>query len=199
MVPRRAPRSSTRQNKDVNELICGRLLVAAPHVSDPNFIRTVIFVLAHKADGAIGVVLNRPSEIPVATAIERWAGTTVPPGVVFLGGPVSPASVIALASVKLDDASAHWNPVLGRIGTVNLDAEPSEVPGLDEVRMFAGYASWSGGQLEAELRDDDWFLLDAELTDVHTDDPKELWWEVLARQVGPLNRLAHYPRDPSHN
>lgn len=183
----------------MSESTRGRLLVASPSLLDPNFARTVVFMLEHNEDGAIGVVLNRPSELPVATTIEAWSEHTVPPSVIFLGGPVSPSSVIALASVTLDDAGANWNPILGRIGTVDLEVDPEEVPGLDEVRMFAGYAGWTGGQLEAELHDDGWFVIDAELTDVHTDDPLELWWEVLGRQPGALGRLAHYPRDPSHN
>ncbi|MEQ8841365.1 MAG: YqgE/AlgH family protein [Acidimicrobiales bacterium] len=183
----------------MNESTRGRLLVANPGLLDPNFTRTVIFMLEHNEEGAIGVVLNRPSELPVASTIEPWAGRAVPPGVIFLGGPVSPSSVIALASVSLDDAGDNWHQVLGRIGTVDLDVDPSEVPGLEEVRMYAGYAGWTGGQLEAELVDDGWFVLDAELTDVHTDDPFELWWEVLGRQPGPLGRLAHYPKDPHDN
>jgi putative transcriptional regulator len=183
----------------MHESTRGRLLVATPTLLDPNFSRSVVFMLEHNDEGAIGVILNRPSELPVASTIEPWAGRTVPPSVVFLGGPVSPSSVIALASVNLDDAGDNWHPVLGRIGTVDLDVDPSEVPGLDEVRMFAGYAGWSAGQLEAELVDDGWFVLDALLTDVHTDDPFELWWEVLGRQPGPLGRLAHYPLDPRDN
>jgi putative transcriptional regulator len=177
----------------------GRLLVATPGLLDPNFVRTMVFMLEHKDDGAIGVVLNRPSELPVASTVEPWAHRAVPPAVVFLGGPVSPSSVIALASVNLDDAGANWNPVLGRIGTVDLEVDPTEVDGLDEVRLYAGYAGWSAGQLEAELVDDGWFVLDAELTDVHTDVPEELWWEVLGRQPGPLGRLGNFPRDPRDN
>ncbi len=177
----------------------GRILVATPSLLDPNFARTVIFMLEHNDEGAIGVVLNRPSELPVAATIAPWAAKAVPPGVIFIGGPVSPSSVIALASVVLDDAGDNWNQILGRIGTVDLDVDPSDVPGLDEVRMFAGYAGWAAGQLEAELLQEGWYVLDAELTDVHTDDPFELWWEVLGRQRGPLARLANYPRDPRDN
>ena len=101
--------------------------------------------------------------------------------------------------MNLDDAGEHWNQILGRIGTVDLDIDPAEVPGLDEVRMYAGYAGWAAGQLEAELVDDGWFVVDAELTDIHTDDPLELWWEVLGRQPGPVGRLGNYPRDPRDN
>ena len=177
----------------------GRLLVATPALLDPNFSCTVVFMLEHNDEGAVGVVLNRPSELPVVSVIESWAGRAVSPGVIFLGGPVSPSSVIALATVNLDDAGAAWNQILGRIGTVDLDVDPSEVPGLDEVRLFAGYAGWSAGQLEAELVANSWFLLDAQLTDVHTDDPFELWWKVLGRQPGALGNLGNYPRDPRNN
>ncbi len=183
----------------MHESTRGRLLVAAPALLDPNFARSVVFMLEHNDEGAIGVILNRPSELPVVSTIEAWAGRAVPPGVIFLGGPVSPSSVIALASVNLDDAGENWNQIIGRIGTVDLEADPGDVPGLEEVRMYAGYAGWAAGQLEAELVDDGWFVLEAALTDVHTDDPFELWWEVLSRQPGPLGRLAHYPIDPRHN
>ncbi|MEZ5167231.1 MAG: YqgE/AlgH family protein [Acidimicrobiales bacterium] len=173
----------------------GRLLVATPAMLDPNFEGTVTLMLEHNDEGALGVVLNRPSELPVASAVERWARRAVPPSVVFLGGPVSPSSVIALASVNLDDAGPNWHQITGRIGTVDLDADPSDVPGLDEVRLFAGYAGWSAGQLEAELLAESWFVVDAELPDIHTDDPDELWWDVLGRQPGPIGRLGNYPRD----
>ena len=177
----------------------GRLLVAAPTLLDNNFYRSVVFVLEHNQDGAIGVVLNRPSELPVSTAIEGWADQAVLPGVVFLGGPVSPSSVIAIGSYHLEDIDDHWNQILGSIGTVDLELTPDGVPGVNGVRMFAGYAGWTGGQLEAELVTGSWFVVDAELSDVHTDNPGELWWEVCGRQPGSLRHLAHYPYDPRHN
>ena len=68
-----------------------------------------------------------------------------------------------------------------------------------KVRMFAGYASWAPGQLDAELLDEAWIVVDAEAEDIHATDPDELWWRVIARQPGPVNRLRFYPRDPSDN
>ena len=112
---------------------------------------------------------------------------------------MSPSSVIALASVNLDDVGDNWNQVLGRIGTVDLEVPPQQVAGLDEVRMYAGYAGWAPGQLDAEILDEGWFVVGAELTDIHTDVPDELWWEVLGRQPGALGRLANYPHEPWHN
>ena len=183
----------------MHESIRGQLLVAAPSLLDTDFYRSVVFMLEHNQQGAIGVILNRPSELPVSTAIDRWADHATEPAVVFLGGPVSPSSVIGLASYELERSADHWNRILGRIGTVDLELTPQEVPGIGSVRMFAGYAGWTGGQLEAELLTCSWFVVEAELSDVHTDNPGDLWWDVCGRQAGSLRHLANYPYDPRHN
>ena len=177
----------------------GKLLVAAPSLSDPNFRQTVLLMLEHSGEGALGVVLNRPSELTVSSAIGDWAAAVSKPRVVFVGGPVSQSSVIALASVVLDDADENWSQVLGRIGTVDLERDPEEIGGLDEVRIFAGYAAWAPGQLEAELAEDAWFVLEVDGSDPFSEDPQELWWRVFARQQGDLRQLRLYPRNPSDN
>ena len=103
----------------------GKLLVAAPSLVDPNFRQTVLLMLEHGSEGALGVVLNRPSELPVKGTIDEWATVVSKPSVVFVGGPVSQSSVIALASVALDDADDHWSQVVGRIGTIDLEKNPN--------------------------------------------------------------------------
>lgn len=183
----------------VHDSTRGRLLVAAPTLLDSNFYRSVVFVLEHSEQGAIGVVLNRPSELPVASAIESWADHAVEPAVVFLGGPVSLSSVIALASFDSAAADERWNQTLGGVGTVDLELPPEQVSGLESVRMFAGYAGWTGGQLEAELLGGSWFVVDAQRKDVQTGNPRELWWEVCGRQTGAIRHLSNYPHDPRHN
>ncbi|MCY4664983.1 MAG: YqgE/AlgH family protein [Acidimicrobiaceae bacterium] len=173
--------------------------MATPSLSDPNFRQTVLLMLEHSEEGALGVVLNRPSELTVSSAIEDWAAAVSRPRVVFVGGPVSQSSVIALASVALDDVDESWSQVIGRIGTVDLECDPDEVGGLDQVRIFAGYAAWAPGQLEAELAEDAWFVLELEGSDPFSEDPNELWWQVFARQQGDLRRLRLFPRNPADN
>ena len=107
--------------------------------------------------------------------------------------------MIALASVVLDDADENWSQVMGRIGTVDLERDPGEIGGLDEVRIFAGYAAWAPGQLEAELAEDAWFVLELDGSDPFSEDPQELWWQVFARQQGDLRQLRLYPRNPGDN
>ncbi len=177
----------------------GKLLVAAPSLSDPNFRQTVLLMLEHSGEGALGVALNRPSELTVSSVIGDWAIRVSKPRVVFVGGPVSQSSVIALASVVLDDADENWSQIVGRTGTVDLERDPDEIGGLDEVRIFAGYAAWAPGQLEAELAEDAWIVLDFDGSDPFTEDPLELWWQVFARQPGDLRRLRLYPRNPADN
>ena len=181
------------------ESVRGRLLVATPTLLDPNFRQTVLLMLEHHDEGALGVVLNRPSQLKVRSAIKEWGTAVARPRVVFVGGPVSPSSVIALASVALDDAGQHWSQVIGRIGTVDLERKPDDVAGLDETRIFAGYAAWAPGQLEAELAQDSWFVLNHAGTDPFAPDPDRLWPTVLGRQDGPISRLRLYPRSPSDN
>jgi putative transcriptional regulator len=179
----------------------GRLLVAAPILDDPNFDRTVVWLLEHGGDGALGVVLNRPSELPVADPLPGWADRTGGLPVVFVGGPVSVSSVIGLAQVGDGGApEGTWEPVAGPVGVLDLAADPDLVgPAIRTLRCFAGYAGWSAGQLEDEIGQGAWFVVDADDDDLFTDHPGDLWRRVLARQPGELARVARVPADPSIN
>ena len=178
----------------------GRLLVASPALKDDNFDRTVVLVVEHNEQGALGVVLNRPSTTDVADVLPGWASLAVDPDVVFVGGPVSPGAVICLAETDPDQLGAEWNPVVGRLGIPDLGPDPHAPPdGLSRVRLFAGYAGWGAGQLEGELDVGGWYVVDARPEDPLSPEPDDLWSDVLRRQPGPLRRLASFPRDPSSN
>ncbi len=179
----------------------GRLLIASPLIGDPNFDRSVVLMIEHNAEGALGVVLNHPSQTDVAEMLPAWAPLTARPPVFFIGGPVSPESVICLGQA-IGDASAEesFHRVVGNVGTVDLNRDPDEIAiDLDEVRLFAGYSGWGPQQLEAELAADAWFVVDADPGDPLMGAPEELWSFVLARQTGPMAWLANYPIDPSLN
>lgn len=177
----------------------GRLLVATPLLGDPNFERTVVLLLEHGGEGALGIVLNRPTGYEVAEPLPDWAPWTLPPQVVFVGGPVSPSSVIALARRVDAAASPGWEPVLGAVGVLDLTGDPDAVGSLDGVRVFAGYAGWGPDQLESEIAEGAWYVVTADAGDVFSDDPLDLWRTVLARQPGDLARVALVPEDPSLN
>ena len=178
----------------------GKLLVATPLIGDGNFERTVVLMLTHQEEGAAGVVLNRPSGLLVSDALPQWAPHLSPPPSMFIGGPVSNESVVALARVRHFPEEGWWAPVLGLVGTLDLEAEVDEVAdAVDGIRLFAGYAGWSPGQLEDEIESGAWFVVDADPGDPLTENPGDLWPTVLSRQPSPTSWFAHYPTHPSHN
>jgi putative transcriptional regulator len=188
-----------------NGSLQGRLLVANPRLPDPNFDRTVVLMLAHSDDGALGVVLNRPLETAVSEALPGWEEVASPPTVLFAGGPVEPAAAICLARrtgarSPAPEGGEWWKAVSGAVGTLDLDTEPESAgAAVDGLRVFAGYAGWGPGQLEAEIESGGWFVVDARDGDAFSTQPDHLWKSVLRRQRGSLALVAAYPADPAMN
>lgn len=182
-----------------------RLLVATPTLVDPNFARTVIFMIEHNDEGALGVVLNRPTDAALSDALPDWSLVVTEPAVAFLGGPVQVQdAVIGLARVvhprETGQEADGWQPLFGTVGTVDLGASPYELShDFEAVRVFAGYAGWGAHQLEGELARHDWFVVDAVAEDIFTRAPAALWRTVLRRQRGDLAIAANFPLDPSNN
>ena len=178
----------------------GRLLVATPTLYDPNFFRSVVLVLEHGEDGALGVVLNRPSETAVGETLPDWNRLASDPGVVFVGGPVSPDAAIGVARADISDQTEGWAPLFGSLGTIDLGRDPVEVPvDVQNLRVFAGYAGWTAGLLDGELVAGGGFVVDAAPDDVFTAEPARLWVSVLRRQGGRLAMFATAPPHPSQN
>jgi putative transcriptional regulator len=173
------------------ESLAGQLLIASPTLTD-YFQRAVILVLAHGEEGAMGVVLNRPSELDVADAVPLLADSVDDDEMVYMGGPVSPRAVVVLA--EFDDAADAANHVFGDVGVLDPERLDSSVRRL---RVFSGYAGWGPGQLEMELEQEAWFVEPA-----LTDDPfgdQDLWPLALQRKGGRYALLARMPADPSLN
>jgi putative transcriptional regulator len=178
----------------------GRLLVATPALGEGIFDRSVVLIIEHDdTEGAFGVVLNRPSTTDVEGALPEWAGLAASPPVVFVGGPVSPEAAICLGRVSRADTEG-CGPLVGAIGAVDLSQDTDVLAGaVDEVRLFAGYAGWTTGQLEDEIEAGAWFVVDPLEGDVLNDEPESLWQRVLRRQRGRLAMFADYPEDPTTN
>jgi putative transcriptional regulator len=183
--------------------LTGRLLVATPALADPNFDRAVVLLLDHDEEGSLGVVLNRPTPVGVGDILEGWADLTGEPGVVFQGGPVSLDSALGVAVIPggaSDRGPLGWRRVHGAIGLVDLEAPPELLASaLGSLRIFAGYAGWGPGQLEDELVDGAWYVVECEPGDVSSPSPEQLWRQVLRRQRSELAMVATYPDDPSLN
>jgi putative transcriptional regulator len=178
----------------------GKLLLAGPQLLDPNFFRAVVLILDHDEQGAFGLVVNRRSEIPLDSVLERWAPFARPDAYVYLGGPVAPEAGFALARAGPAEV-AGLSPLPGGWAVIDLEADPVIVgPELLSLRIFSGYAGWTAGQLDLELMaDGGWIVVDAEVGDPFAADVDDLWSAILRRQRGALARLANYPLEPRFN
>ena len=178
----------------------GRLLVATPKLLDPNFDRTVIYVCFHDEHGAFGLVLNRPIEqLDVAEHLPGWVGRLSEPRRMFIGGPVERTSALGLARGATDDLGDHWTRVGPDLGLVNLGRAAEDTPGIRDLRVFLGYAGWGEGQLDGEIEEGAWVVVDVRPGDLFAEAPEGLWREVLRRQKGDMALLASTPREPRVN
>lgn len=181
------------------ETLRGRLLVAAPPLVDPNFDRTVVLILGHGDDGGLGLVLNRPSETAIGEVFPEWRDVVSVPATVFAGGPVATDAVIALARRQPGDHD-NFVALFGDLGTIELAEEPLDIASsLSALRVFAGYAGWAPGQLEAEIEQGAWFVVTLQPGDPFESAPERLWRDVLRRQRGEVALFANYPEDATVN
>lgn len=185
-----------------DDLQAGRLLVATPSMVDPNFDHTVVLLLDTDENGALGVVLNRPSRVPVAEVLPGWIDVLTGPDVLFQGGPVGTDSALAVAQVAAEggEEPVGFRRLFGETGIVDLDT-PVEImaPALTSMRVFAGYAGWGTGQLEAEIEEGSWYVVPLEPSDLFGTDPEALWTRVLRRQPGEMAWVSTRPLDPTMN
>ena len=178
------------------ESLRGHLLLSSPSLIDPNFRKTVVLIAHHDDEGAMGLVLSRPSEIPAVDAVPLLEGLPGAEGPVFVGGPVQPQAFMVLA--EFGDVADSVAPIFGQVGFMSADAEP-ETLSIQRLRLFAGYAGWAAGQLEAELEEPSWIVVPAEADDPFADDPEALWRAAVARGGGSVSLMKSMPFDPGLN
>ncbi len=181
----------------------GTLLLANTDLLEPTFRRSVIYVVEHNDGGTLGVVLNRPSETAVYNVLPQWSKLASKPKTMFIGGPVKRDAALCLSILRVG-VDPHNVPglraIAGRMVMVDLDADPGTIaPFVEGVRVFAGYAGWTIGQLEDEIERDDWIVLSALPSDVLAAPRVDLWGRVLRRQPLRLALLASHPIDISRN
>ena len=177
----------------------GRLLVASPSLVDPNFHRAVVLMLEHSDEGALGVVLNRPTPVAARDALPpELAAGIGDEQAVHEGGPVQPEAVIVLAD--FEDPADAASIAFDNVGIVDPETSFDSLAGqIRAARAYGGYAGWSGGQLEGEIEADAWIDATGEPADIFTDDPEGLWSRVLDRKGGSYRLVARMPDDPSLN
>jgi putative transcriptional regulator len=180
----------------------GRLLVATPPLEDPNFDRSVVFMLEHHEHGALGVIINRPTPESLEPPLERWLDLLAHPPAIFAGGPVETDALVALALTPIppQDPGDSLSPVTAEVMSADLSSDPLLLTDMvSKVRVFRGYAGWGPGQLESEIETGAWLVVDSATEDLFATTPEDLWREVLRRQPGRLSWLANAPDDLQAN
>jgi putative AlgH/UPF0301 family transcriptional regulator len=181
----------------------GSLLVAMPALTDPTFAGTVVYVLDHSDSGTLGVVLGRPSQVEIRDVLPGWCDLAVDPAVFHVGGPCETDTALCLATSPLTDppADTPLRRVVGNVYLVDLDSDPAELTGqITGLRVFAGYAGWSAGQLAGEIAEGAWACVSGRPDDVLGEAAgPDLWRSVMGRQTGRLGVLSTAPADPTAN
>lgn len=179
------------------ESLRGRLLISSGSLFDPNFRHTVVLIGEHNAEGALGVVLNRPLDVTVQEAVPVLGSVVGPDEPLFEGGPVQPSSPVLLAELAHPELADVL--VFGTVGFLVGEVSSDVRPGILRARVYAGYSGWGPGQLEREMKEGSWIVEPALEEDVFTDAPDTLWSRVLERKGPQYRRLSRTPFDPSMN
>lgn len=192
----------------------GTLLVSTPELVDPTFLRTVILILSHSADtdeGTLGVVLNRPSETSVQSVLPGWERWVSKPRAMFWGGPVGGNGALCVGvrrggstgndlDALLEPLPAKFARVTGELVLVDLDLEPeTAAQELAGCRVFAGHSGWGAGQLEAEIEQGSWYVVQGQASDVIAAPGTDVWFRAMRRQRYPLSLAAYQPLDAAFN
>ena len=178
------------QTKDTNSLGAGKLLVASRNLADPRFAETVILLVQYDAQGVVGLILNRRTDIPLSRVLEGLKGAKDRSDPAYLGGPVETPLVFALfqSSAKIEGAEHIFGgvylisakPVFEQV----ISARPD--PGIFHV--YLGYAGWTKDQLRKEVELGAWFIFPPDAGTVFNSDPDSLWLEMIRKTELKLAR-----------
>lgn len=177
----------------------GTLLVANPHLDDPHFLRTVVFLCEHNDEGSFGFVLNRKLEYSIDELVPELGDFKIP---VFEGGPVELNTLHflhqypeAIPGGKEIVEGLYWGGEFDKV----IELINSRTADLNKIRFFLGYSGWSAGQLNTEMEEKTWIVAPATVKFVFSDSEKELWKDVLKGLGGAYELIINAPLDPRMN
>ncbi len=189
----------------MTETLRGHYLIAGKQLRDTNFYKTVVLIIEHSDDGAMGLVVNRPSSIRVSHALSEHFSYPETDEVVFLGGPVEPSALFVLHNAgDLDEKESCVLPDVFVGGSAEAFSRVVQAAAAGtreglEIRVFSGCAGWGPGQLESELSRGDWYILPADSDSLYDSDPYEIWDEQMSRLTQKNRILPSGPSDPEWN
>ena len=183
----------------VKRLGAGKLLVSARGLPDPNFADTVVLLADYDAQGAMGVIVNRQTDVPLGRLIPTLRGARVREMPAFFGGPVPADGVLAL--IRSNRARSDARHIVGDVYLVNtrevLDEVVARGASDADLRVFVGYAGWGARQLDDETAQGAWHVLDGSGAVVFDPDPDTVWERQILRTEGVLARHRGVPRAPA--
>ena len=189
----------------MSQCLCGHYLISGRRLRDPNFYKTVVLIVEHGPEGAMGLVINRPSSVTVAHALSEHFQLPETDDVVFVGGPVEPSALFVLHNApELDEAERpvvsglYVGSSAGVFEKVIRSAADGDDTGV-QFRIFSGCAGWAPGQLEGELARGDWHVVPAAAESLFASCPYAMWDEQLHRFYERNRLLPHLVKDPEWN
>ena len=188
-VPATIPRSSSQT---VTVPAKGRLLIAGRNLRDPNFAETVVLLLSYEPRGAMGIVINRPTEVQLATALPNLAELSGRADRLFAGGPVGVNGILLLVRAKKPPQASEqiFGDVYGSGRLSTLRQALGKKGKTDRVRAYAGYAGWGPGQLDQEIARGDWYVTDADPATVFDMPAPDIWPKLINRFSGQWTRAT---------
>lgn len=186
------------QSRKPEDLAPGKILVTARESPDPLFAQSVILLVQYEDSGALGLMLNTPTEIHISEALAPLKGAKKSPDYVYLGGPVEPEGVLALlrAPGKLGDLTHVARDTYMASTRKVLEDALSQGKRSGELRVYLGYCGWTAGQLREEVRHGAWYIFDSSDEIVFDPKPGSLWKRLIERtelQMVSLGQLNSRP------
>jgi len=171
------PSAAEGPHQEKTHLAAGQFLLASPHLRDPNFYQTVVLLMTYGPEGASGLIVNRPTDIPLGRALPHVDGIEKVSEPVYFGGPVGTNRLVALlrSDTPLPDSKNVLDRIYFTASMKNLtDALQGRNP--DEIiRIYAGYSGWAPKQLDSEFARGDWVTITADPNAIFSDDPSKIW------------------------
>lgn len=170
------------QSRRVKDLAIGKLLVAPRNDPDPSFAHTVVLLVQHDGQSAVGLMINRRTKIPISEALQEWKPANEKSDQVYMGGPVELNGVLALLrlATKPDDAAHVVDDVYLASSRTSVEKALAARAGPGELRVYLGYCGWGAGQLENEVELGGWYIFSAKAGWVFDSDPASLWSRLIA-------------------
>jgi len=175
--------AASAQTMHITKLSAGKLLVAPRDPPDPRFAETVILLVQYDGDGAVGLMINRQTHVPISKALVQSGSANGRSEPIYMGGPVELSGVLAL--LRSSSAPAEATQIFGDVYSISTKSllERTLASSVDssKFRVYLGYCGWGAGQLEYEVKKGGWHVFDGDASLVFDSDPASVWQRLIAR------------------